>query len=269
MAFGKCPRAATLSAKHEHNSGSRGTREGTIGHAFCELYYGGQKFEPNEVIFTPKQDPAEVEEMERVWLQYRDKFPRDEWGEILSIEEHLSGPEVENAVGIAPYTGKVDFVCKLGDEESILRLVDSRPGLRNAPLKPGMVLGGDHKFLSRRNSNQEDKYIQSLQFTGYQLAYNAVHPEQPCEGWIVNTVIKTKTVQFYTMFVPPPTEKQIKALRDALHYWKFLKEEFPEQTNPLEDYCFGYVDPCWWLRQGMCDRGAGGDLIQIKRRLEE
>lgn len=268
-AWGKCCFAAHLNELHGGgNDAGSGARIGTLGHAFAELYYGGYDFRCDEVIFKPVQLNDEVQEATRVFDAYREKFHKDEFGKVLSLEEKFEGPAVEAAVGIAPFTGKTDMVVELGDEACIEALKLSRPGLADAPLRPGMILGVDHKFLKARQSNQELKYPNSLQFIGYQVGYNATH-ERKVEGWIVNVIIRTKTVQFYTMFVPPPTQVQINALRASLKYWQFLSEEMRTQTNPLEDYCFGWSEPCWWLRQGMCDRGQGGEqLVQIKERLK-
>lgn len=266
MKFGQCPKKATLDGQHgdgPHNY-SQGTAEGKVGHAFAELYYSGHVFDPEDVLFDPPPPAWIRTEMSRVWREYRVKFPPDEFGRVISVEEGLGGPLVEAAVGVAPYTMKADLVIHLENEEQCARLVSLRPELTG--IQPGRY-GVDHKFLKRKPSNLGLKYPNSLQFVGYQLGWNAVHPETPVDGWIVNIVVKTKEVQFYSLFVPPPTELQVKALRVNLKFWKFIKEHFPNQTNAQEDYCFGFVEPCYWWKTGVCDRGQGDDLVQLSRRI--
>lgn len=221
-------------------------------HAFCELYYTGHEFDEGEIIFMPDQQHQYYLEACRVWGQYKEKFRPDEWGEILAIEEVIDSPEVADLLGVPKYTTKADVVCRLGERECS----NFRDHFKcKFDIEPG-VYGVDHKFLKSTPSNLGYKYPNSLQFVGYQLAWNLTHPEQPLSGWITNITIKTKETKHFRMFIPPPNAGEIKALRNNLRYWNFIKENYPTQTNAQEDYCFGFIEPCYWWTNGICDRGS-------------
>lgn len=263
LSYGQCPKRATLYAQRDEQEArtlpsSDGLLIGTLGHAYAELYYSGAVFEAEDVIFTPTVRPDALKEAQRVWSAYAERHSADEFDEILSIEEKLEGAAIDKVVGV-PYTMKADLIIRLNSQQAADRLVKFRPSL--AGIKPG-VYGVDHKFLARRNSNMDVKYANSLQFVGYQLAWNALRPEQAVDGWIVNTVIKTKEVQFHSILVPPSSDQQVAALRSSLVYWKWMKDNNPQQTNPQDDYCFGFTEGCQHFLSGACDRSTS-QLVQL------
>lgn len=262
--FGACPKRATLNALTRSAEptalSDTATTRGTVGHAFAELYYGGVSFEPEDVLFTPGVASEALRFMSALWREYRKKFPADEWGKVIEIEAPLEGPAVEEAVGVAPYTTRLDMVVELGDEECIRALVQQRQDLAMVGLKPGQRYVIDHKFVSANNAILVPKYRNSLQLVAYQLAWNAAHPEAPVSGAIANVVVKTKKPQYVSIFQPPPTDVQIEALRHVLGYWRSIADTNPWVANPLEENCFGY-SVCNHFESGACDRTSG--LVQI------
>lgn len=253
-----CPRKAQLRAKEMENNpyngmtGSLPLDIGTIFHEFLELYYTDPKARmqnPSAIQFVQDSgDPAALDEQarleaERLFRAYRTKFPSDELGSVVALEEQLEGEVVESAVGVSPFTARLDMVVKIGVKDC-RRLQNTR----NIEVTPGYYIV-DHKTATARYGNIRDIYTNSLQFTAYYLAWNAVHPKQKVQGTLVNIVFKNKEVRFETIVVPPPTGIQIKALHNM---FRIAKSRDPDEANSTQ--CFMWGRTCKYLTDGLCDR---------------
>lgn len=253
--FGHCPYRATRNSQnpnsHQHTDG---TAEGTILHAYSDLYYQGVAFEPGQVEFNHPFTKEQYDESARVWRKYQDKFAHDEWT-VIASEKYLGGPALLETMGV-DFTAKLDLVVEISGLQA-----EYLQKSRSEEIRPGRY-GVDHKFLKQTPTNLEFKYPNSLQFVGYHTAWNACYPDLKLDGFLVNVVIKNKEPKFITLVLDPPGPEQIMALKSSLKWWKYLKDNHPYQTNPLEDNCFPYSKPCYYFANGECDR-SGNNLVLI------
>jgi hypothetical protein len=193
-------------------------------------------------------------EGERCFTAFRDKYPDPEiFGKVLATEFDIkSTAEVADAVGICPFTARVDLVTELSKSSSSalhgMFSVDGAVGY----LKEGVWLI-DHKFYGRRAANMLDKSLNSLQFTAYMLAYHAFTGVKP-RGMLQNTVFTTKYPDFRLTVVPYPSEDKIKALQNVFLQVKRIMDNARNAAIPTDNNCFGWGSVCKWLITGECRR---------------
>jgi hypothetical protein len=260
--YGECPRRATLNvlARADEVAGESdvfGIAVGTYSHAFMDLYYTlGRQFDASTVDFDPPPSQAVWDEACRLYEWYSDRFPAWELGRVVATERGFpfEGDDaqriaIEHAIGIAPFTFKPDLEVEL-DEVAAVHLGTSR----NFDIEPGKYLV-DHKFYQSQKQTLAAAMLNSLQFTAYQVARNAALPNDPVRGLIANVVIKTKEPRNVCFVVPPPKRRDVDALREALSFWKWIRDNRPDTPNPQEEYCFGFK-PCKWWTETVCDRTA-------------
>ena len=261
-AFGECPRRATLDilARGDDDSTSSsafGTEVGSYAHGFLDLYYScGRQFDASTVDFDPPPTQGVFDEACRLYEWYSDKFGATELGRVVATERAFpfEGDDsqriaIEHAVGVSPFTFRPDLEVEI--DEPAAALIGMT---RNFDVEPGKYLV-DHKFYQSQKQTLAAAMLNSLQFTAYQLARNAAIPNDPVRGLIANIVIKTKEPRSVSFVVPPPKRRDIDALREALQFWKWIRDNRPDTPNPQEEYCFGYR-PCKWWTESVCDRTA-------------
>jgi hypothetical protein len=261
VAIVDCPRRASRDANlpaGEPSSGeSKGTREGTMGHAFLDLYYGNKiaRDHPlNKIELTLDGDPLPPEfienraEAERVSTAYLHTFPRNELGRVLGTEIDIpDSPKVRKAVySTTPYTARLDLATKITEKQCAQILIT-----RSADIEPGEWIT-DHKFLARRSGYLVDEYLYRLQFTAYMLAWEAHFGQRP-QGLLANIVFKTKSVGLFTLAVPFPDEDQKNALHAFMFGAEIIGKRLPDWPNASN--CFSWNRPCPYLLDFSCKRG--------------
>jgi len=243
-----CARRAQLRQEEDeqqnrHLSGSLGT--GTILHALMAAYYSGKATSVVKIGFTEgtTYDEEARIEAERLFSAYRVEHKPDEFGEVIGVEVDISeSPAVEVAVGIAPFTARLDLVVKM-DAATCRRL--SYLG----QLQPGIYIV-DHKTTAYMTAASYERYARDLQFIAYQVAYNAMCSPSTCKGLIVNVLTKTKTPEVVRILVPPPTTVD----RAILAVVTNQARQKRTSNAPNPDRCFDYNSVCPFLTNGRCFR---------------
>lgn len=254
----RCPRRYRLDKEIENDASDivipANLRIGTYVHSLLEMYYKNGFFDPMtiEVEAPPAYDIGTYEEdwLEaiRLFLHYAAQFPHTEFGEVVGTEfqptsDGFSVGDLSTYMGV-PYTVKLDMAVRLGEQEcerlKETRLMDTEPGV--------YIL--DHKTEERRLGIIVDKFMNELQFVGYNLAWNLAHPNDIAKGTIVNVIFKTKTPGFQTIVVPPPDEDQISSLK------RFVTKsaEMKDSDEPNAEDCFSYFKMCPHLMFNRCNR---------------
>lgn len=230
------------------NIGTGALAIGTIFHAFLELYYGKfakKEFDCGAVKFSDVPDESDRIEAERLFRYYRLHHTPDEWGKIIELE---TVHEISLGDDLL-YTMKADLVVQPGRQE--VRLIQKQRGIE---LQPGSLYLVDHKTLGQWDGSSVDRYVNSMQFTLYQWAWNQLFPKTPVHGLIVNVMLKYKNPEVRTLLVSSPSEAQIKASLSFLRHCKEMRDALKDRPNPLEENCFPKGRICSWFANGMCDR---------------
>jgi hypothetical protein len=241
--------------RSEETSGlpkDEGSQIGILGHSFLELYYKGVDFQTPAVQFVQENKGAiDVDEKcrieaERVFRAYRARFSATELGQVVGVEKQLEGPKIENAVGISPFTARIDLAVKVN--EKVAGEQKKRFGM---DLSPGYYLV-DHKFLKSQGQNTVDEYLLAHQGTAYQLAWNAEFPKYECKGMIMNLLLKTKACEVVRFLVPPPSRAAIESLKYTLKLAYIYKTEHERTKNTK--HCVSWRGVCRYYLTGECKR---------------
>lgn len=237
-------------------------RVGTVFHKLCEYHYSGTLKD----IILPLDDMADcnvdpVQEALRVFAAYCQYFPMDEWG-VVSTEELF--PRAGNAHDVEtmgnlivdPFTMRLDMVISLNEAQ-----VDAIRDRRGLDLLPGRYIL-DHKTTDKKDTQASVKYARHPQFTAYPACYNALFPETPVLGTIVNQVIRHKDLHerehngllrsFVAFYVPGPSPKAVQAVAE---YFRIKKPYLASKTPDLaacEDW-----GGCSHFTSGLCSRVRG------------
>ena len=241
LAWLGCSKNAALNEEDlEANDGIRirdtltwsGASVGTVGHALMEMHFGQALPVTTEPLIGARIQTASLTHSdlmeERVWVEaarcfraFREHTPQlDIFGKVIHVEEEFGGiargehhrrnEDMSRAVGLIqkgevfPYTLRLDLGTKM-TKRHIERFLKKYPATAGAKemLKPGVWLV-DYKFYAQEKSDLIDAALDRHQYTAYQLAYNAAHPKNPCQGMLQFTVIRRKKVAFLPIVVPPP-----------------------------------------------------------------
>ncbi len=232
---------------------------GTILHAFLELHYKrGLKgiFDVSAVQFSDVVQPDHESrvEAENIFRSYRQNHDPTELGEVLEVEEaypknKIQAKAINEAVGIAPYTFKLDLATYI--DAKVKKTLERTHEL--VLPKPGKYMI-DHKSEGSWDTSAQDRHLNKLSFTAYMLAYNAANPKDPILGMIDNILLKTKGYPVKRLFVPLPDSNQVKSL---MAHWKIVNYNMTHMydwANPKDLNCFPRGKICFWHKQGMCER---------------
>ncbi len=272
---GGCNRKARLDEEAQQNEPPKqmtwsGAAVGTAGHLLMEHHFKGAAIcrdaglvraaiELDKDVVLQHTDMFE----ERVWNEalrlfyaFSQSFPnRDHFGTPIGVEVALDSREAQDiarAVGIDPYTLRLDLVTEMG-ERQLDRFTSAHP-LDGALeiLKPGFWIV-DHKFYARHNMYSMEQSLWSSQFTAYQLAWNAAHPDKPVNGVIQNTIHKLKTPAFKATIIPPPSKADKARLKNLFTIAVDEMTNRPDRAVPSINNCFPFGGICRWLKEGVCD----------------
>lgn len=219
---------------------------GTLFHALMELYYWppARKNVALE-IDTYNLDDAFSEAL-RLFEAYTERFPPDELGEIVGTEIPI---ETEFTPGVL-FTGRIDLICRL-DAAAAARLEETR----EISVQPGLYLV-DHKTKGAVSRTLQFEYQNDLQMDAYQMAWNVLHPEDPCVGMLTNCVFRYKKLDaraFTTIVCAIPDEDRQQQIKEWLAY----ADEKSKENVPNLAACMGPYGPCAHLVSGLCSRRRG------------
>ena len=247
-----CPRRAWLDKQYPEED-SVGRLTGTIGHAYMEHYFKGTGADEDVAIQFSQVAAEDTQaiaehEAERCFRYYTDLYSRDEFGQILAVEEAFSLSR-DNAMGLYPYTGRWDLAVRINAATAQnLQLT------RGIDIEPGVWLV-DHKFLKSFGAATADEYAHSVQFAAYATAWDITHPNERCEGVIANIIVKSKQPQVRTV-ISRVDLALLNVLEEVVYRasqrgWPIDNEQEPE-CNPMR--CWDYFKPCPHWIQGNCKR---------------
>lgn len=227
------------------------TGVGSAFHKIMEHYYRGTL---GTVAFDDTV-PNVIEAL-RLYRAYSTRFPASEFGTVVGSEVEFSLPTdlAVGMLGVPAFTGRLDLLVEIEqDKIEDLRRWDKRnlSGLT----EPGVYIL-DHKTMGRKDRDVAKKFSNAFQFHAYQFAWDLLHPDKPVKGMIANCVVRHKELNdgsFFSVFVPPPTPVQIRALRGHLSdsYAIYLARgaEFLNRSK-----CYDWGRECAHFTSGACDR---------------
>lgn len=256
-----CPRRAALDEEDNNQIPMQQTNSaaavGIIGHALLEMHFSralGQDADPAIAVqYSDAVDETARCEAERLFRAFRSKFPHPEYfGKVIAVEEEIIGDDnICKAVGIDPFTCRIDLVTKLGVAQ-IKRLKKAYPALENNPhLVPGYWII-DHKHYRSRTKTLELQANVSPQYVAYPLAWSVRYPKKVVKGTLQNTIYKLVEPKFDLFVIPFPDSYKVTALHAMFHRITHIIKEHRHFCNPKE--CFSWNKPCRWLDLGVCKR---------------
>lgn len=283
-----CPRRARLAKERKAMrtatviEGNLGI--GTLGHGYMEAYYSGQisspedlklvEFEPKDPAIDLQIDPAAQQEAMRVMAEYMTQFAATSYGEVLFTEREVPATAserdiVHQAVGITPWTGRIDMGVRLKlpttpgkKRASPAAALQERFGL---DVRPGAKYLVDFKFYGQESKTLRENFLMSDQCITYQLAMNAVEVaagREPFAGMIFDVIIKTKQPKFLRFLAEPPTDVEIGILQERWRAVGVFATHLADWPNIKE--CVPFIGaPCGFHLDGSCDRGAEAGLVQL------
>lgn len=238
---------------------------GTLYHTLKELYYGPQG---DEFVFEYQEGPEDPnwQEALRLFKGFRQRFPNDEFTEVVGVEVDISvgaagsvlgepmaaseiamAAEARHLYGVPYLTGRIDMVVYV-DEDCAAKHRES--GLM---LEEGYYLL-DTKSKGQLRQDMAFKFQHSFQSVAYQMMWNQLNPDKPVKGMIFDVVIRHKKLEdrsFVRVLVPPPTAADLDTLRHTLNLCHQIRETLGDDfANPTE--CFGW-GPCRHLTSGACE----------------
>ncbi len=254
----RCGRKANLNALHGGDESGFDAKVGTLFHKLEEMYYSNLL---NSTALPISDDPEAhktdpVQEALRMFAQYVQIFPKNEFTTLAceyffpQTEEHEK--LITAAVGITPYTGRIDRVVHVSDQQV--------PGIRErrgVQLAPGWYLM-DTKTKKQKSMDIIYDYELSHQFALYQMVWDALFPDQRMKGMLVNQVIRHQDLtkkedglwrSFKTFLVEPPTEHRKEVERA---YLKRKKDKIDRGEVDL-DACLDW-GVCHHYLNGNCNR---------------
>ena len=274
MAFLKCPKRYQYERQETMDErspdGAPPAKEtGTLVHKLLELYYDPSLTDDHILEYDEGNDNPAWHEALRLFEAYRERYPRNELGDVLHTELGLESRDSLESFGVDKFTGKLDAIIYL-DEEAVDVLTMVRPTL--GVLNPGIYLV-DHKTAKSNMSTLPTQVKASFQFTAYQMLYQERFPDLPIQGLIANYIFKHKNMDpdksFRSLWVPPPSDEKKAALKETLAFAYDMKMRYGEgHANPA--WCFIYAGCPYWHgfknRAGVKGPCKGtSDVIQINK----
>ena len=226
---------------------------GAAFHKILEHYYSKTL---DTVAFD--EGDASVAEALRLFNGYRQRFPAEEFAEVVGAELSFGfdfDDPASSPVGVVPFTGRYDMVVRATPEN--IETLTGAP--RFLPISEPGVYILDTKTMSMRRTHIEMEMSNSIQFHSYMMAWDALAPSDKdvCKGFIANCVVKHKTLtdrSFFSVFVPPPTPEQAQAVRAHFQDAKWMLDnrghDFKNRAK-----CFEWGRVCSHFQSGACDRG--------------
>lgn len=150
--------------------------------------------------------------------------------------------------GVPCISGRYDEVAYVNEEQ----LVKLQQGFRQLPLlTPGHYVI-DAKCKGTRYDTVQLQHEVSKQFTLYELAWTKSHPDQPCQGVIVDGVYAYKKEPLLESFFVLADDHKKKVLK--AHLSKCWQSYLTFGLSVNTDRCFDYGKTCIYLERGFCNR---------------
>ena len=227
---------------------SEAIQVGTLCHRMLQEYYSG---EPVVHKVVPFEETKEVSmQAERLFAYYAANCPRDEFGEVVGVEEeHPKDSREAQLLSHWIYEGyscKFDLVIKATEESAAYQA--DKYGLF---LDPGKYYVVDHKFISWFCVGWDDPYMHSIQQTTYCNAFNVIYPDRILGGSIINAVSKGKYPHINRLSLMPTEDDNLV----AEYAWELGLKKY-EEGHPNPEHCWHYskngVERCPFF--DMCQR---------------
>lgn len=255
MAVFGCARKVFLKKRHRVTTGSIATRTGTGYHGYQQCYHEQQirGLDTKLVRFRQSNsrpwDPGEVAlaAAERLFRNYRTKYPPDMFGKVLYTEKFL---EVKDAPWLPEkmrITARLDMVVEATRKSAKLLFE-----LTDLKLEPGIYVI-DFKTLS--NARWLPQYKLAVQLGFYQLIWNLDKRRRSAKnGLIVPVAIKDKNESrpYRFVHIPPPTRNTERIVYNALLQARDAMSVPIPKCNP--NHCYDFGEECVFYATGRCKR---------------
>lgn len=222
-----CLIASDFSATQSRLCSNPNLTLGTMFHEYMRLWRQGDIEAAEEVRFVDLLCgyPPEVEIQEeayRLFKHYCENEEFEKFGTILACEQHISGPDVESAVGVSPYAATIDLLAGTFTD---CTLVDYKTAAKS----------GEKSYTKGKGKLQLHAYYLAAKSQGYNVT-----------RIVIEQITKTKTPKVNTYDIDLPTPADISALRNFLQYAKHRRE------NGTRGVMLTACDSCDWYYSGHC-----------------
>jgi hypothetical protein len=181
---------------------------GIYTHALLEAYDEGRLRAVDNPEFTKPDGVVmandDTIEAIRLWRWWARQYMPNHFGELIGCEFPLAAPEsLCGFLGVKPdvgITGRADQIVR------VTTAAADRLGVQhNLDLAPGVYIV-DHKTRSRDSGFAQT--LDSLQFILYPMLWDAMHPEDKCEGVLANFIVRTKMPKNVLLWKPARTPRR-------------------------------------------------------------
>lgn len=241
LGYVACPRRQRL--QNEAQDGCTNMDIGTVLHVYLEAYFGGKDWRLTQ--FEPEPSPFVLHEAERVMSAFTYARGRKCFGEVLALEQHISGPAVEAAIGAKPFSATIDMVVRLSQDNC-----DALAESDRLDVIPGVYIV-DHKSSEKGGAAFLERQQMNLQYMAYQIAWNAARPDAPAIGAFCNGLIMTKVPYFPLVQIKAPEATDYAALRNLFAVAAMYAKHMPDAAIPTSCLTYGV---CEQYVQGRCSR---------------
>jgi len=196
-----------------------------------------------------QQEWDAAEKLNNAW---NEKFPPGFWGKHVTSEAPSAlHPEMLTTLsdlwGVRAFTFRVDWITRITGDDAL--------AINTAVPELGRVSAGlylhDYKTASSAERDPTGYYSADPQVMSYPHSWNALFPDNPCQGMILHRIVNTKLTQFQHTYIPAtPTTEQI------VRGWLQCTEMLGASDAPLgiASNCRTFFRPCQHLTSGLCDR---------------
>jgi hypothetical protein len=262
-----CPRKATLNEEAREaaeitSSNNSATTIGWLMHAYLETYYDTNIHPDWEKLelFDAKGEPSPVDEdihgdVLRYFNAYKARFAPDELGEVLGLEIEYPDKRLppnlynsqENRIAetmlVNPFSTRIDIAVDIDTTTA-----QGMQKTRSINIEPGIYIV-DHKTAARRLKTEQEKWDNSMQMAAMFHIWNALNPDKPARGVLINSIYKLKMPDFRT-FVTYPSEESLKKVQSFLIGVVAMKNALPDWPN--NNACMQWGRMCYWGEIGRC-----------------
>jgi hypothetical protein len=224
---------------------------GSVWHALMRIYFEdkvGRGFDTQLVRFAHSRRrpwaPAERARIvgERLFKDFRVKYPQDIFGKPTAVEKLYKATKAPWLPEGMILTGRMDLETYATKNHA--KRIFAEFGL---PIEPGEYIV-DHK--SSGGPRFLNSYEWSIQFVLYQL----LRRKKGIKGLLANVGIKSNPSQFRLIYIPPPSQDQVKMATEWLLQAKGFMSERPARCHAHHCYDYGSAQACPYGVSGECRR---------------
>lgn len=237
---------------------------GILFHKLCEHYYD-RTLSQLVIEYEGETEPEEWTVASELFRFYREKFADIEWTvNAAEVRFELTREQAETLFGLPAYTGIIDIPVVITRQQ----IDQIRLTRKVMLLNPGRYII-DHKVKWQRSSVAAIEWEYNVQMGAYMLSWDAIRPDSPCQGAIVNVVYPRVrkgqlAPEFESFYIPPPNDERKAQIKHYFESARHKRDLFGLGANPEE--CFRYMGrPCQFHPRA----GGGCDLIGLPWRTPE